>query len=214
MMVSSLLKRMFVLPNFVAVAIIGIIIIGGVCEVHGEAVEPPLSEPNVVPIDYNHNGDALQGFVATPSASSDGPFPAVVIIPYVVISLLSLPFHCRHKTQLFLFYFSIAALCKSVFSPTNQTSTKNSEKTNSDWDGVNFYEQVRATLMATEYNWVGFAADIYGASLHNVTDIDQRIELSTLYRSNATLFSERIQAAVDVVKTLDSVDPDKIALLG
>lgn len=68
--------------------------------------------------------------------------------------------------------------------------------------------------MATEYNWVGFAADIYGASLHNVTDINERIELATLYRSNATLFAERIQAAVDVVKNLDQVDPDKIALLG
>ena len=84
----------------------------------------------------------------------------------------------------------------------------------SDWDGVNFYEQVRATLMATEHNWVGFAADIYGASLHNVTDMDTRIELATLYRSNATLFSERIQAAVDVVKGMAQVDPDKIALLG
>lgn len=68
--------------------------------------------------------------------------------------------------------------------------------------------------MATNHNWVGFAADIYGASLHNVTDMDLRIELATMYRSNATLFAHRIQAAVDVVKTLDQVDPDKIAILG
>ena len=68
--------------------------------------------------------------------------------------------------------------------------------------------------MATNHNWVGFAADIYGASLHNVTEMDLRIELATMYRSNATLFAHRIQAAVDVVKTLDQVDPDKIAILG
>jgi dienelactone hydrolase len=85
---------------------------------------------------------------------------------------------------------------------------------NSDWDGVNFYEQVRATLMATEHNWVGFAADIYGADLHNVTDMEERRTLATLYRMNATLFAGRIQAAIDTVKTLDQVDPNKIALLG
>ena len=68
--------------------------------------------------------------------------------------------------------------------------------------------------MATNHNWVGFAADIYGASLHNVTDLDQRRELATLYRTNATLFAQRIQAAVDVVRTFEQVDPDKIAILG
>ena len=68
--------------------------------------------------------------------------------------------------------------------------------------------------MATEHSWVGFAADIYGASLHNVTDMAQRAELATLYRSNATLFAHRIQAAVDLAKTLDQVDSDNIAILG
>lgn len=85
---------------------------------------------------------------------------------------------------------------------------------NRDWDGVNFYEQVRATLIAEEYPWITFAADIYGAALHNVTEMDQRIELASFYRSNTTLFIQRIQAAIDAVKTLDQVNPNQIALIG
>ena len=84
----------------------------------------------------------------------------------------------------------------------------------SDWDGVNFYEQARATMLSVELGWIGFAADIYGASLQNVTDMDQRIELATMYRSNTTLFINRIQAAIDTVKEMDNVDPTKIALIG
>lgn len=82
-----------------------------------------------------------------------------------------------------------------------------------DWDGVNFYEQQRATMLS-ELGWVGFAADIYGKDKHEVEDIDERRELAGLYRGNATLFASRIQAAVDEVKTLDEVDSDNVAVIG
>ena len=32
----------------------------------------------------------------------------------------------------------------------------------SDWDGVNLYEQQRATKVAEDLGWASFAADIYG----------------------------------------------------
>ena len=83
-----------------------------------------------------------------------------------------------------------------------------------DWDGVNFYEQQRATMLAQEFGWVGFAADIYGMDKHEVPDMEERITLAGLYRSNATLFASRIQAAVDEVKNLDEVDGENVAAIG
>jgi dienelactone hydrolase len=83
-----------------------------------------------------------------------------------------------------------------------------------DWDGVNYYEQQRATLIAEDLQFVAFAADIYGADLHNVSNMTLRRELADLYRSNATLFTNRIQAAINVVKDLENVDAERIALIG
>mmetsp|Transcript_6050 Transcript_6050/g.15042 ORF Transcript_6050/g.15042 Transcript_6050/m.15042 type:complete len:579 (-) Transcript_6050:1626-3362(-) len=83
-----------------------------------------------------------------------------------------------------------------------------------DWDGVNSYEKTRATLISETWGFVGFAADIYGSDLQTVEDFNQRVELANLYRGNATLFAERIQAAVDLIKVHPSVDPDQIAVFG
>lgn len=80
-----------------------------------------------------------------------------------------------------------------------------------DASGINIYEQARATLL-NEIGYVGFAADIFGE--HNVVDSDRRRELLTLYRSNVTLFVQRIKAAVTVAKTLEGVDPTKVAIIG
>jgi dienelactone hydrolase len=83
-----------------------------------------------------------------------------------------------------------------------------------DWDGVNFYEQQRATMIAQELGYVGFAADIYGMDKHEVSDIEERSTLAGLYRENATLFFSRIEAAIQQVKTLDEVDSDNVAAIG
>jgi dienelactone hydrolase len=83
-----------------------------------------------------------------------------------------------------------------------------------DWDGVNDYEKLRAKMVAEELGYIGFAADIYGKDLHTVENITMRSELATLYRSNVTLFANRIQAAVDVVRTFDEVDVDNVAIMG
>ena len=81
-------------------------------------------------------------------------------------------------------------------------------------DGVNFYEQQRATLMAQELGYVGFAADIYGMDKHEVLDLEERSALAGLYRGNATLFASRIQSAIDQVKSLDEVDSENVAAIG
>jgi dienelactone hydrolase len=84
----------------------------------------------------------------------------------------------------------------------------------SDWDGVNFFEQQRATMVAKELGWIGFAADIYGPAFHTVDDLTIRRQLATMYRNDTALFSGRIQAAVDAVKTMPGVDTERIALAG
>jgi dienelactone hydrolase len=81
-------------------------------------------------------------------------------------------------------------------------------------DGVNEYEQTRATLISEAWGFVGFAADIYGSELQTVENITERSELANLYRGNAALFSERIQTAVDLIKEHPSVNPDQIAIFG
>ena len=97
MMVKS--SSILLLPQhnwFLVTVVIGILTIGSITTtttrnvifVNGAAVDPPIAEPIVEAINYTHQEDALQGFLATPS-SSDGPFPAVIIIPYVA-SFLSL----------------------------------------------------------------------------------------------------------------------------
>ena len=57
---------------------------------------------------------------------------------------------------------------------------------------------------AQDMGYFAFAADVYGKDLHNVDDFEKRVELSTMCRSNPSLFIGRIQAAVDQV--LDGFD--------
>jgi len=83
----------------------------------------------------------------------------------------------------------------------------------SDWDGNNEYEKQRATLLA-DLGYVGFAADIYGANLQENLTMDQRVEYTTLYRSNSTLFVQRMVRALEEVKMYDDVDMENIAVIG
>jgi dienelactone hydrolase len=81
-------------------------------------------------------------------------------------------------------------------------------------DGVNEYEQQRATLVTEEWGMVGFAADIYGADKQTVDNTTERGELATYYRSNPSIFAQRIQDAVEVLKAHEKVDNEKIAIFG
>jgi len=109
----------------------------------------------------------------------------------------------------YLYSESVSTLLDLSFS-----LTRGHYKQNRDWDGVNDYEKLRADMIAQELGYIAFAADIYGADLHQVEDIDQRIALAGMYRDNATLFSGRIAAAVDVVKGMEEVDSDAVAMIG
>jgi len=83
-----------------------------------------------------------------------------------------------------------------------------------DWTNVDEYEQIRATMLNEQFGYVGFAADLYGPELQGVENRTIRGEQASLYRGNSTLFTSRIQAAVDVLKNHPAVLPDKIAIIG
>ena len=74
----------------------------------------------------------------------------------------------------------------------------------------------RATMIAEEFGWIGFAADIYGADMQGeaVDDFAIRREQAGKYRGNNTLFYGRIQAAVDLMKAHEDVAEGKIAIIG
>jgi dienelactone hydrolase len=79
---------------------------------------------------------------------------------------------------------------------------------------VNEYEQQRATKLAGR-GYVAFAADIYGADLQEDLTMEQRTELSSMYRENSSLFVQRIKRAIEVVQTnFEFVDPANIAVIG
>ncbi|KAL7550070.1 hypothetical protein ACHAWF_017278 [Thalassiosira exigua] len=86
-----------------------------------------------------------------------------------------------------------------------------------DSNGLTLYERQRASLFADALGYVGFAADMYGI------DADLSPEdggwfafapLSGKLSDNSTLFVQRINAAVDYVRGLDRVDPEKVAVVG
>ena len=113
-----MIQRLFVPTGFV-VAVISFLF--GVSDVQSEAVDPPIAEPNVEPIDYNHDGAALQGFLATPT-SSDGPFPAVVIIPYVGISIF-----CMNLIAIFCINTQLLCLSSRLIKRTTLYTHKTSQ---------------------------------------------------------------------------------------
>ena len=86
-----------------------------------------------------------------------------------------------------------------------------------DSDGPNEYEKQRASILSSQNDYVGFAADMFGY----YTEIpDPSAEwgssqsLTQQFSTNTTLFVQRIQAAVEYVQSLDQVDETKVAIIG
>lgn len=83
-----------------------------------------------------------------------------------------------------------------------------------DWDGVNTYEQERATALA-ELGYVAMAADMFGSDKQTVDVIDDRIAEISKFQADPSMFVSRVQAAIDQIKMLgDEVDTEEIAIIG
>ena len=69
-----------------------------------------------------------------------------------------------------------------------------------DADGANEYEQQRATIVARDQGYVGFAADIFGVFTERPAPDapwSERAPFLGQFLNNATLFVQRMQAAVE-----------------
>ena len=84
-----------------------------------------------------------------------------------------------------------------------------------DWNNVDDYEKLRATMIAQELGWASFAADIYGAEYEMGVPDEMRGTLAGTYRNEQPdVFLQRIAAAVEQVAAMPEVDNSKIALVG
>ena len=87
-----------------------------------------------------------------------------------------------------------------------------------DSDGPDAYEQQRATMIANDLGYAGFAADIFGVNTEIPVNTGgwggPYAEFIDTFRNNATLFTQRIAAAVEHVQSLPNVDANKVSLVG
>lgn len=79
---------------------------------------------------------------------------------------------------------------------------------------MNDYEIARATMISQELGYIAFTADIYGADMHDIQDFNVKVEQSTKYRSDPALFNARVQSAIDTIKDMPFVDPNRVAIIG
>lgn len=81
-----------------------------------------------------------------------------------------------------------------------------------EWWGLNDYAKRRAQMLAG-LGYVGFAADIYGKGIVATTP-EEAGKLATGFKKDRALLRARINAAVETVKKLPGVDPDRVVCIG
>jgi len=81
-----------------------------------------------------------------------------------------------------------------------------------DWTGLQDYEKKRSHMLA-ELGYVTFAADVYGKGVRPEDPAECGVQAG-LYRSDRTLFRERLNAALAVLRDHPNVDPGRIASIG
>ena len=81
-----------------------------------------------------------------------------------------------------------------------------------DWVGLSDYTKER-TDMVSELGYVTFAMDMYGKGVR-AKNHKEAGELMTNYVEQPELLISRIQAALEILKAQENVDPNKIAIIG
>ncbi|MEZ5300459.1 MAG: dienelactone hydrolase family protein [Verrucomicrobiales bacterium] len=81
-----------------------------------------------------------------------------------------------------------------------------------DWTGLQDYAKERAKMLA-ELGYITFAADVYGTGVRPETPQECGVQAGK-YKGDRTLFRARMNAALDQLKALPGVDPDRLGAIG
>lgn len=81
-----------------------------------------------------------------------------------------------------------------------------------DWSGRNEFACQKADMLAN-IGYVGFAVDMYGEGKVGET-IEEKQSLMQPFLKDRVLLRDRLMSAIHVVRTMDMVDANKIALIG
>jgi dienelactone hydrolase len=81
-----------------------------------------------------------------------------------------------------------------------------------EWWGLNDYARRRANMLA-ELGYTALAVDMYGEGKH-ATNPDEAGKLSTMVMSNMDEAQARFDAALNLLKNRETVDPEHIAAIG
>jgi dienelactone hydrolase len=81
-----------------------------------------------------------------------------------------------------------------------------------DWSGKNIFAMHKAEMLA-ELGYVGFAVDMYGKGKIGNTK-EEKVALMQPLMQHRDQLQKRIQAAFDTVSKLDTVDANKIGIIG
>lgn len=82
-----------------------------------------------------------------------------------------------------------------------------------DWDGVDAYEIGRARQTASELGAVALAIDVYGKDTRPKTPAENG-QFAGKFYADRELFRGRLKAAYDAGIKLESVDPNKVIVMG
>lgn len=81
-----------------------------------------------------------------------------------------------------------------------------------EWKGLGDYAKRRAEQLA-QLGYFAFAVDMYGKGVR-AKDHEEAAQLSGIYRKDRQLMRDRINAALDVLKRHELVDPTRTAAIG
>lgn len=81
-----------------------------------------------------------------------------------------------------------------------------------EWNGINPQILERCRMLA-KLGYVAFAADIYGKGIRPAT-AKESAQQAGIYRADRALMRARANAALEEIRKLPQVDPEKIAVMG